>query len=61
MDASVAFEDYVQCDDEACTSAELTTDEIVNTVRCDDGGRTRKLKAKTALRQRLQAKRRIAV
>lgn len=36
MDASVTFEDYVQCDDEACTSAELTTDDIVSAVRGDN-------------------------
>nr|XP_037280355.1 tigger transposable element-derived protein 6-like [Rhipicephalus microplus] len=36
MDASVTFEDYVQCDDEACTSAKLTTDDIVSAVRGDN-------------------------
>ncbi|KAH9384130.1 hypothetical protein HPB48_026116 [Haemaphysalis longicornis] len=35
--AAVTFEDCVQYDDEACTSAERTTEGIVNTVRCDDG------------------------
>ncbi|KAH7959550.1 hypothetical protein HPB49_011850 [Dermacentor silvarum] len=36
MDASVTFEDYVQCDDEACTSAELTTDDIISAVHGDN-------------------------
>ncbi|KAH9368652.1 hypothetical protein HPB48_004671 [Haemaphysalis longicornis] len=37
VDSAVTFEDYVQCDDEACTSAELTSQDIVNTVRRHDG------------------------
>ncbi|KAH9376454.1 hypothetical protein HPB48_019293 [Haemaphysalis longicornis] len=37
VDAAVTFEDYEECDDEACTSAELTTEDIVHTVRRDDG------------------------
>ncbi|KAH6943706.1 hypothetical protein HPB50_025631 [Hyalomma asiaticum] len=36
MDASMTFEDYVKCDDEAFTSAELTTDDIVSAVRDDE-------------------------
>ncbi|KAH9374114.1 hypothetical protein HPB48_005383 [Haemaphysalis longicornis] len=37
VDAAVTFQDYVQCHDDTCTSAELTTEDIVSTVRCDDG------------------------
>lgn len=36
-DASVTFEDYVPCDDEPCTSAEVTIGKNVNIIRCDEG------------------------
>lgn len=40
LDTAVTFDDYVDCDSAAATSAELTTEDIVNQVRgqeqCDD-------------------------
>ncbi|KAH7972187.1 hypothetical protein HPB52_009031 [Rhipicephalus sanguineus] len=50
-DASVTFKDSVQCDDEACTPDELTTDDIVSAVRGDnsDEGANGKDDAETAL------------
>ncbi|KAH7972350.1 hypothetical protein HPB52_011183 [Rhipicephalus sanguineus] len=55
-DASVTFEDCVQCDDEACTPDEVTTDDIVSAVRGDnsDEGANGKDDAETALVNQLE-------
>lgn len=36
IDASLKFEEYVQCDDEECMSAKLTTDNTVSAARGDE-------------------------